>query len=156
MGDPFLGGDIRYHCPVFGFLKFVKRKTRCFKRIIWDYNHGDYDLLRSIFNDINWHEIENNDLDIYTKQFTETILNNVEESIPHKTVIIRKQDPPWFRNDIRRMIRKRRRAYVKAKRVNSESVWTKYRNLRNKTTEAIRKAKFEHVNKIASKLQNDK
>ena len=43
VGDPFLHQDLRYHCSVFGILKFVKPKLKSFTRHIWNYNTDDYD-----------------------------------------------------------------------------------------------------------------
>ena len=34
VGDPFLNREMRYHCPVFGILKYVKSKTKAFIRHI--------------------------------------------------------------------------------------------------------------------------
>ena len=38
VGDPFLNQELRYHCPVFGILKFVKPKSKVFERHILNYN----------------------------------------------------------------------------------------------------------------------
>ena len=46
VGDPFLRQDIRYYCPVFGVFNFSKPKIKCFKRRVWQYDRGDYDLLK--------------------------------------------------------------------------------------------------------------
>jgi len=49
-----------------------------------------------------------------------------------RIVTIRKQDPPWFHNEIMLTLRQRRRAYNSAKRSNSIHRWPKYVSLRNK------------------------
>ena len=46
VGDPFLHQDLRYHCPVFGVFNFSKPNIKCFKRRAWQYDRGDYELLR--------------------------------------------------------------------------------------------------------------
>ena len=46
VGDPFLNQEVRYHCPVFGILKYVKPKTKTFTRHIYSYNKGNFNFLR--------------------------------------------------------------------------------------------------------------
>ena len=44
VADPFLNQDIRFHCPVYGVLKFSKPKSKAFVRHIWSYENGNYEL----------------------------------------------------------------------------------------------------------------
>ena len=46
VGEPFLNQELRYHCPVYGILKFSKQKHKTFTRHIWSYEHGNYNILR--------------------------------------------------------------------------------------------------------------
>ena len=43
--DPFLSQITRFHCPVFGILKFTKPKRKAFTRHVWIYDQGNYNLL---------------------------------------------------------------------------------------------------------------
>jgi hypothetical protein len=53
-----------------------------------------------------------------------TILSAAEATIPNKFVTIRKQDPAWLTNEIRKLIRKKNRIHNKAKRLNKpKSPW---------------------------------
>ena len=47
VGDPLLHQKIRYHCPVFGILKFSKPKIQAFIKHIWSYDKDNYELLRN-------------------------------------------------------------------------------------------------------------
>ena len=47
VGDPFLNQEIRYHCQIYGIFKFSKPKFVSFTRHIWNYDQGNYDLLRN-------------------------------------------------------------------------------------------------------------
>jgi hypothetical protein len=40
---PALTEQIRYHCPVIGFINYPKTPTKPFKRKIWLYEHADYE-----------------------------------------------------------------------------------------------------------------
>ena len=61
--------------------------------------------------------------------------------IPNKTVTIRPSDPPWITSTIKRYIRKRKRAYRKAKHTKLPSHWNKFKQLRNKVVSLIRESK---------------
>jgi len=69
------------------------------------------------------------------------------------SVTFRKQDPPWFYNEIKLSLRQRRRAYISAKRSNHIYLWTKYKSLRNKSSIVVRRAKQNYFDKLATKLK---
>jgi hypothetical protein len=46
IGEPVLDQHIRFHCPIYAFFKFSKPCVKSFKRHIWLYDKGDYNLLR--------------------------------------------------------------------------------------------------------------
>ncbi|XP_053381852.1 uncharacterized protein LOC128549303 [Mercenaria mercenaria] len=73
--------------------------------------------------------------------------------IPNKIVTIRQSKPPWIHNDIRKYIRKRKRAYDKAKISQNPRHWQAYKQLRNKTTNMLRQAKHHLSLKISDKLK---
>ena len=62
VGDPFLGQDLRYHCPVFGILKFSKPKMKSYVRNIWIYDQGDYQQLRMKAAVTDWASLFHNNL----------------------------------------------------------------------------------------------
>ena len=72
------------------------------------------------------------DIDIYTENITNKIIEFTNTCIPNKTVRIRPYEPPWMNSTIRRKIRIRKRAYRKAKQTNTEYHWNKFLQLRNK------------------------
>jgi hypothetical protein len=50
----------------------------------------------------------------------------------NKQTTVRPSDPPWITLHLKLQIRRRRRAYRKAKRTNNAADWTKIRSLRNR------------------------
>jgi hypothetical protein len=46
VGQPFLNVNVRYHCPIYGIFKVHKTLHTCFKRRIWLYDRGNYNLYR--------------------------------------------------------------------------------------------------------------
>lgn len=141
VGDPFLNLDIRYHCPVFGVFKFSKSHSTVFKRQIWKYQEGNYETLKQKFLNTDWDSLKNSNIDIYATNITDHIKTLSYECIPNKIVNIRQMEPPWMHNELRKLMRKRKRAYDKAKRTNHVQHWTSYKKLRNETTSLLRSSK---------------
>ena len=155
VGDPFLGQDLRYHCPVFGILKFSKPNMKSYVRNIWIYDQGDYQQLRMKAAATDWASLFHNNLNVYVSNITNHLISIAKECIPNKTVRIRPSDPPWLTCYIKRYIRKRKRAYRKAKQTNSRINWNKFKKLRNKVVSLIRESKQVHIDKISNKLKSD-
>ena len=65
VGDPFLNHEHRYHCPVFGILKFTKPKKKSFTRHIYNYNNGNFDLLRDKASSFDLDTLQGENKDIY-------------------------------------------------------------------------------------------
>ena len=69
VGDPFLNQESRYHCPIYGILKFSKQKHKTLTRHIWSYEHGNYNILREKASSFNWNNCHDNDIDVYANNF---------------------------------------------------------------------------------------
>ncbi|MCG8116730.1 MAG: reverse transcriptase domain-containing protein, partial [Candidatus Thiodiazotropha endolucinida] len=155
VGDPFLDQNIRYHCPIFFVLNFKKYVTHVFHRHIWLFDRGDYQSFSHEVQNTNWNELKSNDVDTYAKNITDKISNLSSKYIPNKTVKIRQSDPPWLTNEIKKMIRKRKRLYDKFKKSNRVVDFENYKQLRNKIIGEIRKSKKLQIEKLADKLRNE-
>ena len=94
--DLFLNQDVRFHCPVYGVLKFSKPKSKASVRHIWSYENGNYELLREKASAFDWQPLENDDIDIYANNINSCILSLAAECIPNKHVRIKPLDPPWL------------------------------------------------------------
>ena len=155
VGDPFLHQELRYHCPVFGMLKFSKPKVKAFKRHIWSYDKGNYELLRNKARDTDWDSLRDENIDTYATNISNSILTIASECIPNKSITVKPSDPPWITSGLKRQIRKRRRAYRKAKATNQSHHWAKFKRLRNEVTTLIRNCKQQHTDKITQKLKSE-
>ena len=155
VGDPFLHQELRYHCPVFGILKFSKPKVKAFKRHIWSYDKGNYELLRNKARDTDWDSLRDENIDTYATNISNSILTIASECIPNKSITVKPSDPPWITSGLKRQIRKRRRAYRKAKATNQSHHWAKFKRLRNEVTTLIRNCKQQHTDKITQKLKSE-
>ncbi len=76
------------------------------------------------------------------------------DCIPNKLARIRPSDPPWFHNELRNQIRKRKRAHRKAKVTNSPEDWSHYRLLRNQATNSLKNAKTFYYQILSQKLKS--
>ena len=103
--DPFLGQDLRYHCPIFGIFKFSKPKVKSYTRQIWNYEQGDFHLLRSKAAETDWSALRDDNLDTYAINITTRLLSIAKDCIPNKIVRIKHSDPPWLTTQIKRFIR---------------------------------------------------
>ncbi|MEW8191406.1 MAG: reverse transcriptase family protein [Candidatus Thiodiazotropha endolucinida] len=155
VGDPFLNQEIRYHCPIYGIFKFSKPKFVSFTRHIWNYDQGNYDLLRNKATSFDWDYVRDNDTNIYANNINTTVTSIAKECIPNRCINVKPSEPPWINLTIKRHIRKRKRAYRKAKRTNSELDWKKFKSLRNKVVHNIRESKKSFYDKIAAKLTSE-
>ncbi|MEW8547336.1 MAG: endonuclease/exonuclease/phosphatase family protein, partial [Candidatus Thiodiazotropha sp.] len=155
VGEPFLNQELRYHCPVYGILKFSKPKQKTFTRHIWNYEKGNYNLLRNTAATTNWTAFHDNDIDVYANNLNTAITKLAQNCIPNRSIRIYPSDPPWITSFIKSNIRKRKRAYRRAKRTNLTSHWSKFKRLRNNVVSMIRDAKTNYYDKIADKLKSD-
>ena len=152
VGDPFLNQEIRYHCPIYGIFKFSKPKFVSFSRHIWNYDQGNYELLRNKATSFNWDSLKDNDINTYANKINTTVTSIAKECIPNRCIKVKPSEPPWINSTIKRNIRKRKRAYRKVKRTNLVSDWNKFKKIRNRVVQNIRDSKKIFHDKIAAKL----
>ena len=130
----------------------MKTVQHSYKRKIWQYDKGNYDLYRNKLENSNWN-FENLTIDEQVDKITQNILNAAELSIPNKDVTIRPKDQPWLHNEIRKAMRKRTRLHKIAKRTNQPYHWERFRTARNHVTNLIHDAKLTYFNKLAENLK---
>ena len=145
VGDPFLGQEHRYHCPIYGAFKFCRPKLKSITCQIWSHDRCDFALLRAKSAETDWDSLWDDDLNI-----TNHIPSIAKECIPNKPT-----DRPWITTAIKHYIKKRKRAYRTAKWTSVPALWNKFKGLLNKVVSLIRNSKSAHTKKIAEKLRSD-
>ena len=155
VGDPFLNQDIRYHCPIYAVYKFLKPHAKSIKRHIWMYKNGNYDNLKEKFRNSDWESFAHENIDNYAENITDHIMQLTSECVPNKYVNIRQTDPPWMHNELRKLMRKRKRAYDKAKQTKRTEHWNKYKTIRNDTTNLLRSSKQTYFDNLSEKLKTN-
>ena len=155
VGEAFLDKNIWYHCPVYAVFKYDKPKKQCYKRKTWKYDSGDYDSLKRRINDFVWQSLEDENINIFAENFTSKLLELCQATIPNKMITIRSSDSPWINGYIRKLIRRRKRAHKRAKRLNTAENWRAFRKLRNDVIIAIREYKKDLKNRLDVKLKSE-
>ena len=93
IGDPFLGQNVRFHCPVYFVLSYHKAPTSISTRHIWLYDQGDYQSYARDLHETNWELLKDNDIDVYAKNIIDRITALAKQHIQHKTIKTRQIDP---------------------------------------------------------------
>ena len=155
VGEPFLQ-NVRFHCPIYGIFNFSKPKKKSYMRHIWMYDRADFDLLRQKAADFDWASLRSDDINIYANNITEKVFSLSIECIPNKQVRIRPSEPVWMTSIIRHLIRKRKRAFRKAKLTDTPANWEKFRKLRNKVISLIRESKKNRNEQLTNTLRNQR
>ena len=58
VGEPFLEQNIRYHCPVYCVLNFIKPASLSFKRKVYLFDRGDYESFSNDLISTNWETLK--------------------------------------------------------------------------------------------------
>ena len=88
-------------------------------------------------------------------QFHNTFLSVLSNHIPNKILTTRKS-LPWITYHLQLQLRKRDKAYNKAKRTNSTTDWATYRRLRNKGVSLLHSAKRTFLKNLSTNLWSPK
>ncbi|CAC5394082.1 unnamed protein product [Mytilus coruscus] len=90
-----------------------------------------------------------------TANITHIILDAADKCIPNKIITVRKDQPPWLTNEIKKKIRKKNRIHKIAKRRNNSKDWNKFKKIRNEVTNLVRKSKEDFNNSLIKKVINN-
>ena len=104
-----------------------KPKSKSFVRRSWSYDKGNNPLLREMASSIIWENLYDPDVNKHALNLSNQITSLAMECIPNRLTRIRPGEPYWINSGIKRLIRKRKRAYRKAKRSGILQHWNKFR-----------------------------
>ena len=146
--------NICYHCPIYCVLNFNKTKTPIYTRKIFLYDRGNYQAFKEDLQSTDWNSLKHDNVDTYASNFTDKVLELTNKHVPNKMIAVRQSDPSWLNNNIKRLLRKKKRLYDKYKHTNNINDFERYKQVRNKVTSEIRKSKSEEVKHLATKLDD--
>ena len=133
----------------------VKYPSLC-ERLIRDYKNADNASINraiEIFDCGN--SFEGKNVHELVHFFNKTTLNIFHNYIPNKTILCNDKDPPWFNNEIRRILTKKNQIFEQY--IANGKSQTDYERLKltcNSLTETIRSSKEKLYCKLSTKLAN--
>ena len=115
------------HCTVELQIKLNFHINKTYKRLVWDYQNANFENFCKQLKDAPLGDcLDVNDVNGSSDRWTELFLSIARENIPNKIVTIRPNDKPFYKNEHRKLRRKRDRAHREAKRLKTNSLWEKY------------------------------
>ena len=100
--------------------------------------------------------MRHDDINVHASNITEHTLEISKQCIPNIIIKIKPSDSPWITTAIKRLIRKRKRLFRKAKSTDDLVIWRKFRRCRNDVINHIRVSKQSCMDKMTEKLKSDK
>ena len=121
--------------------------------MLWNYKNANFDSFRENLRNADWDTcFEFNNIDEICNAWTNTFLNVARMTIPNSLVEIRPSDKPFFTSALRLLRRRKERARKEARRLNTEYLWGKFRDLRNLYNRSIIEAKEVYDDKLCDLL----
>ena len=144
--------EISDHLATYIVLPHDYSVSSTYIRRVWYYKRADFTKLEENIRSFDWGCLSDGTINEICAFFTNKFMNFVNECIPHKDVVIRPDDKPWYDSEIRKFSRKRDRQKSKAAKTSSQNDWNKYKNLRNKVNNLKKHAKETFNNNLEFSL----
>ena len=95
---------------VFAKLNLNVEYPPLYERLIWDYKNADIPSINRAIDIFDWgNSFKGKNVHEQVHFFNKTILNIFHNYIPNKTILCNDKDPPWFNNEIRKILTKKMR-----------------------------------------------
>ena len=89
-----------------------------YTRKIWDYNRSVTDLINHSIKSFDWSKLfSGKNVHEQVELFNKTLLNIFQNFIPNKIIVCDDRDPPWMDDEIKKMIKIKKLAISKSKKV---------------------------------------
>ena len=125
-------------------------------REVWHYKEANADLIKRAINNFNWEKaFYNTNINEKVSLFNKTILNILNNYIPHETIICDDKDPPWFNSRIKSLIENKNKIHKNYQRYKSNTqLLSKLNLLQEQLHLLINRSKQNYYSRMASKLTN--
>ena len=125
-------------------------------REVWHYKEANADLIKGAISNFNWEKaFSDTNINEKVSLFNKTILNILNNYIPHETIICDDKDPPWFNSRIKSLIENKNKIRKSYQRFKSNSqLLSKLNLLQEQLYFLINKSKQNYYSRVASKLTN--
>ena len=133
-------------------VKYGRKKPR----IVYQYNKGDMDGLRKDLESFKDTFLQSNpkekDINSNWESLKTEVFRTMKKNIPHKR-ISSWQHVPWMKITIKRLIRKKKRLWKKAKKTNKEEHWQEFKDTRKAVKHRMKKSYDDYVSGIFEKSE---
>ena len=129
-----------------------------YERTIFHYSQANVDHIQQAINLFDWENVFlNTDVNAEVFIFSNTVLNILNNYIPHETKICDDRDPPWMTTKIKEFISQKNKLYSRIKKSNN-GVLSKQllQSLQQHLSKSIENAKKKYFFRISEKLNNPK
>ena len=131
-------------------VKYARKKPR----MVYLFRKGNMEGVQKDLEDFKNSFLESDpegkDVDENWNSLKKAIFKTMDKNIPKKQ-LSSWQDVPWIGNPIKRLIRKKKRLWKKARRTKAEKDWEEFRSLRKQVKAKMKKLHDDYVDGI---LQN--
>ena len=128
----------------------VRKKSREIKdkipKFIRLYNRLDFNVLGNIMSNLDWSTFDDsNDVDFKWLFIKDKVSDIMRVMCPLKKIFVRKKQPAWFSNDLRKLITERERLSRLFRNTGDIDILRKFKTARNTVTQAIRDARSSYI-----------
>ena len=126
------------------------------KRKIWLWSKADLPSLKTDMQNFSQHLTEKNsiktDVNILWTEFSKKCLELMKNHVPSIETSSR-YSQPWINRDLKRLSRRKKKAYMRAKRTKKKEDWADYKKSKKESQRECRRAYSSHVNNLVSDEQ---
>ena len=127
-----------------------------FERTIFHCSEANVDHIQQAINLSDWENaFLNTDVDAQVLIFSNTVLNILNNYIPHVTKICDNHDPPWMTTKIKELISKKKKLYSRIKNRNNSFLNKQLlHSMQQYLSKSIENTKNKYLFRISEKLNN--
>ena len=125
-----------------------------YPREIWHYIQANSQLIRRAISTFNWDRtFLNTNVNEKVSISTSTVMNILNNFIPHETIVCDDKDPPWFNKAIKYLIQKKKDTFKKYRKSNNNiQLLQSLRLLQEKLNPFISASKQSYYSRMSTKL----
>ena len=125
-----------------------------YERTVWYYERANTELIRRAIDQFDWvRALSNVNVDEKVYFFTKTLLNIIQNFIPHETITGDDRDPPWINKEIKKLMLEKYLAF-KSYCYSNKSMFffEKFKALQYQLNMPIEESKEKCYTKLSSRL----
>ena len=142
-----------FSCHDLIYAVYDLRIPPCPKRVIAyrDFKNINVENLSADIDTVSWEKVLlSNDVDEKVNSFNDILTDLMDKHTPIKSLNIKHKVTPWITKDTLKLNSRRNKARKKHLRCKTDANYERFRDLRNKTKQAIRNAKIRYYHTVLS------